>query len=106
MPDVATQAMTQKFGCGHEVHLVVGDELHPRCWICWPPSEHHGFSRELNEQGIARAFHGAYEELAPEHGYETREESRTQLEDVPEKNRGLMTATVQKLLDEGLILPG
>lgn len=54
---------------------------------------------------IARAFHRAYEELAPEHGYETREASAKPWEQVPENNRALMVATVQPLLDMGVIRP-
>lgn len=52
---------------------------------------------------IAQAFHEAYEELAPAHGYETREASRKPWQEVPEQNRGLMVAVVQRLLDDGLI---
>lgn len=52
---------------------------------------------------IAKAFHEAYEELAPEHGYETRQASAVPWEDVPEENRNLMVATVQRLLDQGTI---
>jgi hypothetical protein len=54
-------------------------------------------------EGIARAFHETYERLAPEHGYETRPESATAWEAVPEKNRALMIGTVQHLLDTGVI---
>lgn len=57
---------------------------------------------ELAEQ-IAKAFHDAYESLAPEHGYETRKESAKPWSDVPENNRNLMVATVQSLLDSGAI---
>lgn len=52
---------------------------------------------------IAQAFHDAYEELAPEHGYETREVSRVPWEKVPRRNRDLMVATVQRLLDRSVI---
>jgi hypothetical protein len=65
-----------------------------------------GFSRELNAHGIARRFHETYEDLAPEMDYVTRAESRVPWEDVPDKNRRLMVATVQRLLDDGVILPG
>jgi hypothetical protein len=61
-----------------------------------------GLMREAEE--IARAFHEAYETLAPAHGYETREASRKPWEDVPEQNRGLMVAVVQSLVDAGVIL--
>ena len=39
-------------------------------------------------------FHEAYERLAPEFGYRTREESAVPWERVPARNRDLMTATV------------
>jgi hypothetical protein len=52
---------------------------------------------------IAAAFHDHYERLAPEHGYETREESRKAWGEVPEQNRKLMQATVHSLLSSGLI---
>lgn len=53
---------------------------------------------------IAEAFHDAYERRAPEHGYETREASRKPWEDVPENNRELMTAVVEELLENGIIV--
>lgn len=55
---------------------------------------------------IAGLFHATYETLAPEHGYETREASAVAWDDVPEQNRALMIATVQLMLDMGVIRPG
>jgi hypothetical protein len=52
---------------------------------------------------IASKFHAAYEELAPHHGYNTRKESAVAWRDVPDNNRSLMQATVQKLLDDKVI---
>lgn len=52
---------------------------------------------------IARAFHEAYERLAPAHGYETRPESAVPWEDVPEQNRALMIAVAAELLAAGTI---
>jgi len=52
---------------------------------------------------IAQQFHQAYEELAPSHGYETREASRKPWSEVPENNKGLMVAVVDRLLSEGVI---
>lgn len=52
---------------------------------------------------IARAFHEAYEWLAPAFGYRTREASAKPWADVPEQNRRLMVATVEKLLRDGVI---
>ena len=47
-----------------------------------------------SDRNIARMFHEAYERLAPEFGYRTREESAVPWDKVPAKNRDLMTATV------------
>jgi hypothetical protein len=55
---------------------------------------------------IARAFHEAYERLAPDHGYETRPESACAWEAVPERNRALMTAVAAELLTLNVITPG
>ncbi|MFE4658370.1 hypothetical protein ACFRFJ_17030 [Streptomyces hydrogenans] len=52
---------------------------------------------------IAQQFHEAYEDLAPSHGYETREASRKPWAEVPETNRSLMVAVVRRLLSEGVI---
>lgn len=54
----------------------------------------------LHAEAIARAFHEAYEQLAPRFAYETRPASAVPWEQVPENNRALMVATV------GEILPG
>lgn len=48
---------------------------------------------------LAKFFHDAYEELAPSHGYETREASRKPWADVPKQNKGLMIAVAQRVLD-------
>jgi hypothetical protein len=60
---------------------------------------------EIPEQ-IALNFHRVYEMLAPHHGYETREASRTDWNDVPDQNKRLMIDTVQVLLDTDYIRPG
>lgn len=52
---------------------------------------------------IARAFHEAYEQFAPEFGYKTRTASAVPWEDVPQQNRSLMVATVRSLLERGVI---
>lgn len=54
---------------------------------------------------IARAFHRAYELLAPRFGYRTREASAKDWDEVPEANRLLMMATVNQLLIEDVIMP-
>lgn len=46
----------------------------------------------------ARAFHEAYERLAPSFGYETRKESAVPWEDVPANNRDLMTAVCAEVV--------
>jgi hypothetical protein len=55
---------------------------------------------------IARSFHSTYEHLAPDYGYRTREESAKPWHEVPAKNRALMEATVQHLIDIHVIKPG
>jgi hypothetical protein len=57
---------------------------------------------------VARAFHEAYERLAPSFGYETREASARPWSEVPEQNRNLMVAVAGTLIGEGVItsLPG
>ncbi|MFJ8929235.1 hypothetical protein ACIRLA_21920 [Streptomyces sp. NPDC102364] len=57
-------------------------------------------------EAIARRFHEAYEDLAPSHGYETREESRKPWSDVPDNNKNLMIAVVAQLLAVGVVRPG
>lgn len=54
-------------------------------------------------ESVARAFHEAYEELAPAYGYETREASARPWEDVPTTNRALMIATVSRLIERDVI---
>jgi hypothetical protein len=47
---------------------------------------------------VARAFHEAYERLAPSFGYETREASAVPWEDVPEPNKSLMVAVAAEVI--------
>lgn len=54
---------------------------------------------------IARAFHTAYERLAPRFGYRTRAASAVPWEEVAENLRGLMAAVVLDLLGDGTIAP-
>lgn len=56
-----------------------------------------------NPENVARAFHEAYERLAPDHGYETRKESAVPWDEVPEHNRALMVAVVADLFERGVI---
>ena len=48
---------------------------------------------------FAQWFHATYEAKAPEFGYETRPDSRTDWWSVPEKNRRLMVATAASVLE-------
>lgn len=48
-------------------------------------------------------MHERYEALAPKHGYETRKESAVPWEDVPERNKSLMCATMAAMLEDGII---
>ncbi len=50
---------------------------------------------------LAQAFHDAYERLAPAHGYKTREASAVPWRQVPVRNRRLMIAVAQELIDAG-----
>jgi ribonuclease HI len=65
-----------------------------------------GMPPEFVPEAIAREFHETYERLAPDHGYETRQESRVDWEDVPENNRRLMAAVAEELLERGVISYG
>jgi hypothetical protein len=47
---------------------------------------------------LAKEFHDAYERLAPEYGYKTREVSAVPWADVPEQNKALMMATVEHVM--------
>jgi hypothetical protein len=61
--------------------------------------------RESPEEAVARAFHEAYERLAPRHGYETREASAKPWAEVPEPNRRLMVSVVTELVKREIIYP-
>ena len=67
------------------------------CMAC--AAEHETRAREH----IAKAFHDAYEELAPGAGYSTRERSRKVWSDLASELRVLMIATVERLIDEHVI---
>jgi hypothetical protein len=60
----------------------------------------------IDAEKIAERFHESYERHAPLVGYETREESRTDWENVPLENRTLMIAVAADLLKQGIIAPG
>jgi hypothetical protein len=55
---------------------------------------------------VAAEFHGAYERLAPEYNYTTRERSAKPWSHVPPNNKALMIATIQDLMDKGIIQLG
>lgn len=52
----------------------------------------------MNAEQLAQKFHETYERLAPTHGYETRKDSAVPWENVPEKNKKLMTAVCEEIL--------
>lgn len=63
--------------------------------------------RAVTPGEMAQAFHEAYESLATGFGYETRAESAVPWDDVPERNRNLMIATVRNvLIEQGLTICG
>lgn len=47
---------------------------------------------------LAERFHETYERLAPHYGYGTRPESAVPWEQVPKKNRDLMTAVCAEVM--------
>lgn len=62
-------------------------------------------SLRLNKKGaedaidrLAMLFHEYYEQLAPEHGYATKEESRKPWDEVPTNNKALMRRVVADVL--------
>jgi hypothetical protein len=61
---------------------------------------------DADSEEIARAFHEAYERLAPSFSYQTRRASAVPWADVPEANRKLMIAVVRDLMQRDLILRG
>lgn len=56
-----------------------------------------GMSGRPDDATVARLFHDTYERLAPTHGWETQERSRTQWDDLPAENRSLMLAVVSEV---------
>lgn len=57
----------------------------------------------MTAEQVAQAFHEAYERLAPDFGYKTREASAKPWAQVPDQNKSLMIAVVQSLMDSGVI---
>jgi hypothetical protein len=53
----------------------------------------------MDAEALARRFHEVYERLAPEFGYQTRQETAVPWGEVPERNKRLMIAVCQELLD-------
>jgi DNA-binding MarR family transcriptional regulator len=62
--------------------------------------------RAPDAEVVAKLFHEQYERLAPEFAYSTRKESAVPWEDVPEKNRRLMIATVAAVFTRLGLLAG
>lgn len=55
-------------------------------------------------EGMAKLFHAAYERLAPQFGYRTRDDTACPWVNVPDDNRRLMIATVETV--RGYLLKG
>jgi hypothetical protein len=55
--------------------------------------------------GLAEWFHNTYEELAPEYGYDTRQETKGAWDTIPDEhpNKQLMIAVCKKLLQSDFI---
>jgi len=53
----------------------------------------------MNAEQVAKLFHETYERLAPAFGYVTRKSSRLKWDSVPQKNRALMVAVSQTVLN-------
>lgn len=53
----------------------------------------------MTAEELAKAFHEAYERLAPSFGYKTREASAKPWEEVPENNKALMKAVAKEVLE-------
>lgn len=54
----------------------------------------------ISSNDLAKFFHETYERLAPGYGYKTRAESAVPWEEVPERNRHLMTDVAWRVLVE------
>lgn len=52
----------------------------------------------MTPEDLAKLFHDTYERLAPNYGYETREESAVPWEDVPVRNKELMINVAEVVL--------
>lgn len=52
----------------------------------------------MNPEEMAQVFHEAYERLAPNFSYKTREASAVPWEDVPENNKKLMIAVCAEVI--------
>jgi hypothetical protein len=92
--------LTKDGGIAHVGAIAGGDGNAPGTWH-WPEISPEDTGPDAEQ--IAKAFHDAYEALAPDHGYETREASAKPWKKVPDNNRNLMVATVRKLIDDGMI---
>ena len=53
---------------------------------------------DVGAEELAAMFHEAYERLAPDFGYRTREESAVAWDDVPKANQELMIAVAREIL--------
>lgn len=54
---------------------------------------------EVTPEIVAKFFHETYEKLAPDFGYKTRKDSNVDWKDVPDKNKKLMIAVAEKVIE-------
>jgi hypothetical protein len=54
--------------------------------------------KQITPEQLAKVFHDVYERLAPQFGYETREESRVPWDHLPKANKQLMIAVAEVVL--------
>jgi hypothetical protein len=94
-------AMEDEEGRRHAAAWTRRIAANARAALAAPPSgtPGRGIAGRTPEE-IARAFHDAYEALAPHFGYRTREASAKPWDEVPPSNRDLMIATVRAVLFE------
>ena len=64
-----------------------------------PIPDHWNRRPQLSAEELAQFFHEAYEMLAPNFGYKTREASAVPWEEVPKQNKDLMVAVCQRVIE-------
>ncbi|MEO3860890.1 hypothetical protein [Acrocarpospora sp. B8E8] len=87
---------------GPRICAVCSREAEPQPVSEIPPGDPDQLAYTAAEK-VARAFHQAYERLAPDHGYKTREATAVPWDDVPWGNKRLMIAVAHTLIRDGVI---